>query len=398
MCIRDSSNNCVSTFGPVVITVNANPSGTLTATETSGTNNNDNKICAGANVTFNATSGFTNYNFKVNGGSVQNGSTNTFSTTTLTNGASVTVDVTNSNGCKSTFAPVIITVNALPSATLTATENSGTANDNIICAGLNVTFTATSGFTTYNFKVNGTSAQSGGSNTFNTTTLTNGASVTADVTNSNGCTSTLGPIVITVNANPSVTLTAAETSGNAPNDNKICAGGNVTFNAPGGFSNYDFKVNGTSAQNSASNTFSTTTLTNGASVTVDVTNSNGCTSPFGPVVITVSALPTATVAINSPNPSTICSGGSTTIMFSGPPNGSLSYTKNGVLQSPLSLNGGGNNNLGTGALTLTTTYAIVSVTNANGCISSSGFSPGSVTVTAVSYTHLRAHETLEHIV
>src|SRR5262249_1901337 len=153
--------------------------------------------------------------------SVQNGASNTFSTTTLTNGASVTVDVTNSSGCSSTFGPVVITVFAIPAGTLTAAENSGIPNNNIICPGANVTFTATGGFVSYNFKVNGASVQNGASNTFNTTTLANNDVVSVAVTNANGCVRTFNTITITVLPVASGTLTAAENSGIA-NDNIIC--------------------------------------------------------------------------------------------------------------------------------------------------------------------------------
>ena len=54
-------------------------------------------------MTFTADPGFDNYNFQVNGSTVQNGAGNTFSTTSLANNDVVTVDVTNSNGCVSTF-------------------------------------------------------------------------------------------------------------------------------------------------------------------------------------------------------------------------------------------------------------------------------------------------------
>jgi len=192
-------NYTVTATGPCVkpsltgsITVRAIPTGTLTAEETSGNSPNDDIICAGANVKFTAPAGNGSYNFKVNGVSVQNGTSNIYNTTTLTTGASVTVDVANASNCGATFGPIVITVNPLPTGTLAATENSGTPDDNVICPGASVTFTATPGFNNYTFKINGLSVASGSLNTFSSTTLTNGASVTVDVTNSDGCISTFG--------------------------------------------------------------------------------------------------------------------------------------------------------------------------------------------------------------
>ena len=70
----------------------------------------------------------------------------------------VTVDVTNANSCSATLNTITITVKARPTGSLTASENSGTANDGVICAGDNVAFTATR-FSNYDFKVNGISVQ-----------------------------------------------------------------------------------------------------------------------------------------------------------------------------------------------------------------------------------------------
>ncbi|MFT3908399.1 MAG: Ig-like domain-containing protein [Ferruginibacter sp.] len=280
--------NCGTTFGPIVITVNALPTPTLVADRTS--------ICPGDNVQFTAGGG-TSYTFKVNGSAVQSGASNIYNTTTLTNGQSVTVTVTNSNGCSATSAAIVITVNSLPTGTLNASATS-------ICTGNNVTFTATAGYSNYNFKVNGITVQNGAANTFSSTTLTNPSVVTVDVTNAAGCQATFGPIVVTVNALPSGSLTASENSGTA-NDNSICSGSNVTFDATPGFNNYNFKVNGTTQQNGASGTFSTSSLANGDVVTVVVTNGTSCTATFNSITITVIPSPTGTLTAST---TTICAG------------------------------------------------------------------------------------------
>ena len=214
--VFQTAPTCSNTIaGTAKITVSALPTGTLIATENSGTAN-DNIICTTATVTFTATSGFGSYIFKVNGITVQSGTSNTYSTNTLTNGASVTVDVANAFNCGATFGPVVIIVNPLPVAGLTADKTT-------ICPGDNVTFTATGG-TNFIFKVNGSSVQSGASNIYSSTSLTNGASVTVDVTDANGCSATSAPpVVITVNAVPTGTLSASATT--------ICVGDNIIFTA-----------------------------------------------------------------------------------------------------------------------------------------------------------------------
>ncbi|MFV5687617.1 T9SS sorting signal type C domain-containing protein [Flavobacterium sp. ZT3R25] len=90
-------------------------------------------------------------------------------------------------------------VNAQP-VTPTAGLTSNDA-DNTFCLGTSVTFTA-SGGTNYNFRVAGTSVQSGAAVTFNTTALTNGQVVDVIVTNASGCTATSSGITNTVNSLP----------------------------------------------------------------------------------------------------------------------------------------------------------------------------------------------------
>ena len=104
------------------------------------------------------------------------------------------------NGCTKTLTGPsrTVTVNPLPTGTLTATETSGTTpNDNIICSGDAVTFTAPSGYSTYNFKVNGLSDQSGPSNTY-TASFSGAVTVEVEITSASSCIATLIPVNIIV--------------------------------------------------------------------------------------------------------------------------------------------------------------------------------------------------------
>ncbi|MCY1635871.1 HYR domain-containing protein [Marinifilum sp. D737] len=106
--IVETTPGCSSDVITLTVYVHALPPGTLTSSDS------DNTICAGDNVTFTANGG-TNYNFKVDGSSVQNGDGSTYSTTGLTNGQEVTVEVTNANGCIATYAGITTTVLTSPS-------------------------------------------------------------------------------------------------------------------------------------------------------------------------------------------------------------------------------------------------------------------------------------------
>jgi gliding motility-associated-like protein len=172
---------------------------------------------------------------------------------------------TTSSCVSSTKTAIVLTMNPLPTATLTSSDA-----DNIFCSGTSVTFTATGG-TSYNFFVSGLSIQNGVAATYTTTTLTNGQAVNVIVTNANGCSATSAGITNTVNITPVPTLTSSDA------DNSFCLGTNVTFTASGG-TNYNFRVAGASVQNGSLTTYTTNSLTNGQVVDVIVSNTNGCTA------------------------------------------------------------------------------------------------------------------------
>ena len=93
--IVTNATGCSATSAGITNTVNLTPVPTLTSSDA------DNSFCLGTSVTFTA-SGGTNYNFRVDGVSVQNGSLTTYTTNSLTNGQVVDVIVSNTNGCTAT--------------------------------------------------------------------------------------------------------------------------------------------------------------------------------------------------------------------------------------------------------------------------------------------------------
>ncbi|TVZ27340.1 putative secreted protein (Por secretion system target) [Gillisia sp. Hel_I_86] len=160
-----------------------------------------------------------------------------------------------------------------------------------ICAGTSVTFTATpnSGSNwTYEWLIGNTSQSTTG-NTFTSSTLGNSDKIKVIVTSVDGAScNTNNNLTMTVNPmlTPSVSISASKTT--------ICPGENVVFTAApinGGSSpSYIWKI-GSTVQNSTSNTFSTTALTDGQSVTVQLTSNATCatltTATSSPISITV---------------------------------------------------------------------------------------------------------------
>ncbi|WP_018341669.1 polysaccharide lyase family 8 super-sandwich domain-containing protein [Cytophaga aurantiaca] len=240
-------------------------------------------FCAGNNVVLTANTG-KSYIWKNGTTQVGMGSSYTAATS-----GSYTVQVTFADNSVSTSSATVITVNALPTATITA--NGATT----FCKGGSVTLTASTG-SSYIWK-NGTTTV-GTAATFNATTA---GSYTVEVTNAAGCKATSNTTTVTVNAAPTANITANGTT-------TFCNGGSVTLTASTA-ANYIWK-NGTTTVGTAA-TFNATAA---GSYTVEVTNAAGCKATSSATTVTVNAAPTANITANGAT--TFCNGGSVTLTAS----------------------------------------------------------------------------------
>ncbi|WMN11344.1 PKD-like domain-containing protein [Marivirga salinae] len=293
-------NSCVATSSGITTSVDPLPTVVLTSSDA------DNEICNGDAVTFTA-SGATNYEFFVDGGSVQASSTdNTYTTSALADGEVVTVEGIDANSCSATSSPINMTVNSLPVVTL-----SGSATE--ICAGDAVTYTA-GGATNYEFFIDGISVQGPNTNaTYTTSSLSNAQVVSVEGTDGNTCSATATEAAITVNSLPTVTLTSSEA------DNRICAGDAVTFTASGA-TDYEFFVDGLSVQASSTTaTYTTSALADGEVVTVEGIDGNSCVATSSGITTSVDPLPTV-VLTSSDADNEICNGDAVTFTASGATN------------------------------------------------------------------------------
>jgi hypothetical protein len=280
-------------------------------------------ICAGTSVTFTATAfntrgGTINYDFTINGTSVQNGASNTYTSSSLVNSDVVSCNITISGGnC--------LTTNTASSNTLSMTVLSFTpavsiaiSSPGTTCAGIPVTFTATTSNTSggtinYIFKINGSSVQNGSSNTFTSSSLANGDAVTCDITVNGGTcltanTASSNSIVMTmITYTPAVNIVASPSG-------SICAGTLVTFtatasNTSSGIVNYNFMINGVSVQSGPSNTYSNSTLKNGNSISCDITISGGtCLTSVQALSNTIAMLVIKPARVNLGEDTKICIG------------------------------------------------------------------------------------------
>lgn len=268
-------NLCSYTTQGIVFTVHDIPVLNETITEPS--------ICAASDgaITLNITGGTPAYNVLWGGGET------TQNLTGLAAGPYF-VSVSDQNGCSTNGTFALNDPGAL-AVTLASSEDP----TNEICAGENITFTA-SGSSNYEFYVDGQSVST--TNPYSTTSLVDGQSVVATGTDGNNCTATSNIIYPTVNPGPTITLTS-----DAPGDS-ICVGQSFTFFASGGLI-YEFFVDGVSqGPASATSTFSSATLTTGQVVTVLGTDGNACEVLSAGVTVTVSPGPTVSIT-NAIDPS-----------------------------------------------------------------------------------------------
>ncbi|MBL0051859.1 MAG: sulfatase-like hydrolase/transferase [Bacteroidetes bacterium] len=158
---------------------------------------------------------------------------------------------------------------SLPTIEITSSATS-------ICSGTNVSFNATitNGGTSpiYQWKKNGTNVGSN-SNTYSTTSLTNGDTITCVLTTASLTTATSNSIAITVivNVTPAISITASSST--------ICTATSVSFNATvtnGGTSpSYQWKKNNANVGNNSS-AYTDIALANGDVVSCTLTSSAVC--------------------------------------------------------------------------------------------------------------------------
>ena len=273
-----STTTATSTKVHMIVTNSAAPGASINASQST--------ICAGSPVTFTATA--TNggsapvYNFYRNGSSVQNGSSNTYLTSTLNNNDSVWVVITSNASCVSpataTSNKIHITVNAVvvPSITISTTSTT-------VCTNSSVTFNTTisngGSNPAYQWRKNGVNVATGAS--YTTGAIANNDAITCVLTSNANCATpdsilsntitmtVTGSVVpaVTINASPSLT---------------VCTNSSVTFTATplngGGSPQYQWFSNGSSAGTNSS-TFTIATPVSGQVIYCVLTSNASCASP-----------------------------------------------------------------------------------------------------------------------
>lgn len=274
-------------------------------------------ICAGTNVTFNASvsNGGTSpaYQWKKNGVNIATGSS--MSASNLINGDVITCVLTSNASCASpataTSGSVTMVVNTAVTPAVSITSSAAGS----ICQGTSVTFTATGTNTgttpVYQWKLNGINAGTN-STTYTTTGLANNDVITCVLASSLSCVTS---ITATSNAILTAVTPAATASVSATaSASVICTGTTVTFTATpvngGAIPGYQWKRNGVNT-GANSPTFSSNVLANGDVISCVMTTGQACTLPVSAtsnsITMTVNTSLPVSVSITSPG-TAICAG------------------------------------------------------------------------------------------
>lgn len=300
---------CTGASAATVVTVNAAPTASITPSGPT-------TFCAGGNVNLSANAA-TSWLWS-NGATTQS--------INVTNSGAYSVTITNAAGCTDAEGPVNVTVNALPTASISP------SGPTTFCDGNSVTLDAGPA-SSWSWS-NGAITQS------ITTTASGNFSVT--ITDANGCTDSEGPVNVTVNALPTAVITPSGPT-------TFCTGNSVTLTSS----------TSTGYLWNTSATTQSITVSMGGLYSLTVTDANGCTDAES---VTLTMVPGPSVNISASGPTTFCQGGAVVLTANG--GNSWSWSTSATSQS----------------VTATTTDVYtVTATDANGC---TGLATQSVTVNA----------------
>ena len=194
--IVTNASSCFDTSAATTVTVNALPTATITAAGPT-------TFCAGGSVVLNANTGTgLSYSWLRNGALVAG---QTSASLTATQAGDYRVVVTNASSCFDTSAVTTVTINALPTATITP------AGATTICDGSSVVLDANTGTgLTYSWLRNGAVVAGQTAASF---TATQAGAYRVIVTNASSCFDTSAAVTITVNPRPGApVITVSPTS------------------------------------------------------------------------------------------------------------------------------------------------------------------------------------------
>jgi hypothetical protein len=306
--ITVTADNACGSSTPQTLAIIVNP-----APATPGTISGVTSVCNGSSNTYSITSvpGATSYTWTLPGGWSGSSITNSINTTASATSGNVTV--TANNACGSSSAQTLaVTINTIPS---TPGSISGSTT---ICSGSSNTYSVTNdpSATSYTWTLPGGWSGTSTTNSINTTANAVGGNIT--VTANNACgNSTPQTLVIVVNTVPSAPGTISGLT-------TICDGSSNTYSitAVPGATSYTWTLPGGWSGTSTTNSINTTASATSGNITVTADNTCGSSAPQT-LAITVNTAPPTPGTISGST--SICDGSSNTYSITAVP-GATSYT------------------------------------------------------------------------
>jgi PKD repeat protein/photosystem II stability/assembly factor-like uncharacterized protein len=162
-------------------------------------NASNGKFCQENPIQLSVAESYPNYAFYENTSTLlQSGTSSSYSVSSWAANNQYQAIVTDSAGCKGSSSVLLALAHPSPVANLSASDV-----DLSSCEGDTITFTSTtSGLSSYDFQLNGTSQQAGASNEWISSTLSSGDEVWAIVTDTNGCEGNTDTLLLVVNPLP----------------------------------------------------------------------------------------------------------------------------------------------------------------------------------------------------
>jgi hypothetical protein len=213
-CVLTSNATCaipaVVTSSPIVMIVSPNVIPSVALSLTTGAN----PTCSGSSLTFTASptngGGSPTFNFRVDGNSVQNSASATFTTSAITNGQLVDVILTSNANCAAPTTATSTGITMTIDPVLVPTISISSTQTNLCTSGMDFTSSISNGGASpsYQWKRNGGNILGETNATYTATNLINGDLITCELTSDATCAS---PAVLISNS-ITVNLTGAVTT------------------------------------------------------------------------------------------------------------------------------------------------------------------------------------------